>query len=882
MPAEYCLALDAGNGGGRALLLRLGDGATWSAWRAWIHRPSAAPGGRDLDLDGAWRTLAATTREVLARSGARPEQVAGIAATSLRHGLVALDKRGAPLYAAPTGDGRAIAEGLRLASERGAELQARSGRWPGPVFGAARLLWLDAHLSGGLASVDVAFAVSDWIAWRLCGERATDRTHACETLLLDLDSATWAADLAASLGIRTELLAPLAEPGTRLGGLGADSAAELGLVAGTPVALGGADTSCGLLGLAVLEPGDAGVVAGTSAPLQLVSARAPRDRRIWTGHHLLPGRRVLESNMGVMGEVLEFAGRLLFAGAAQPAARLLAEADASVPGAAGMLSSAGAEVMNAAELTLPIGALWFSHLGAAPDADARRHAARAIAEGMAFGVRANLEQLEEVAGQPAAGLRLGGGMSRSAVFARLLAAALERRLQVAEVAESTALGAALCAARGAGLFSGLGEAARALVRLRSVEPEPGLAARYAELYPVWSQLRGARAAADSIARGHAIGSLIRAAGSAPPARRPVYRPRILVTADLDATALEQLGALGHVEFQSYRAQRRVLQRDALVEALRGFQIFVTEIDLLDADSLARLPDLRLVASCRGNAVNVDVAAASAFGVPVINAPGRNAQAVADLALGFMLMLARRLVEADRLIRQPHAAGDAKTFGSAHAKLRGDELWGSTVGLVGIGAVGREVARRVAACGAHVIAYDPYVSAEAALRDGAERVELDELMARSDFISLHAAVTPESRELIGARPLALAKPGAFLINTARAALVDEAALAAALHAGRLAGAAIDTFSVEPPGSDHPLLQIPGVISALHVGGNTRQVAIHQGRIVVRALAALLAGERPRELLNPDALAGLDWGQPRRAPDAATLERLRAAPGPAISS
>jgi autoinducer 2 (AI-2) kinase len=878
---EFTLALDAGNGGGRALLLRLEDGATWSHWRGWTHRASAAPGGRDFDLDGAWRTLAHCARAVLAQSGARADQVVGIAATSLRHGLVALDKRGLPLYAAPTGDGRAFAEGLRLAAERGAELHARTGRWPGPVFGAARLLWLGAQLPGGLDAIDVAFSISDWIAWKLCGVRATDRTQACETLLLDVDTGRWAADLAAALGIRSELLAPLVEPGTRLGALSPDASADLGLAAGIPVALGGADTSAGMLGLGALEPGVAGAIAGTSAPLQLVCASAPRDPRIWTGHHPLPGVRVLESNMGVMGEVLEFAGRLLFPAAEQPAARLLAEAETSVPGARGMLSSAGAEVMNAAELSLPAGALWFSHHAAGADADARCHAARAIAEGMAFGVRANLEQLESVAGRAASALHLGGGMSRSRVFAQLLAGALARPLRVAEVAESSALGAALCAACGAGRFPDLRAAARALVRLRDVPAEPALVAAYVELYPVWSKLRAARADADAIARQHAIGSMMRAAGAAPAPRRPARPPRILVTADLDEGALEQLRELGSVESASYREHRRVLQRDSLVEALRGFEIFVTEIDLVDVDSLARLPELRIVASCRGNAVNVDVDAASAFGVPVLNAPGRNALAVADLALGFMLMLARRLLPADRALRQPHEPGDLRAIGSSHAKLRGDELWDRTVGLVGIGAVGREVARRVAACGARVLAYDPFVSDEAALRDGAVRVGLEELMAQSDFISLHAAVTPASRGLIGAAALARAKPSAFLINTARAALVDETALAVALREGRLAGAAIDTFSVEPPGSSHPLLQLENVISAPHIGGNTRQVAIHQGRIVARALAAVLAGERPREVLNPEALDALDWTRARREVDAATLARLRAAPGPAIS-
>jgi autoinducer 2 (AI-2) kinase len=879
--AEFGLALDAGNGGGRALLLRLSDGASWSAWRAWTHRASSVPGGRDFDLDAAWRTFAATTREVLARAGAAASQVVGIAATSLRHGLVALDRSGAPLYAAPTGDGRAFAEGFRLAAERGEELHARSGRWPGPVFGAARLLWLDAHLPGGLPSVDVAFALSDWVAWRLSGVRATDRTHACETLLLDLETGAWAPDLCAALGIRAGLLAPLVEPGTRIGTLSAAAAADLGLVAGIPVAQGGADTSCGMLGLGALRSGDAGVIAGTSAPVQLVLDAAPRDRRVWTGHHLHAGARVLESNMGAVGEVLEFAGRLWFPDAEQPAARLMAEAELSVPGAKGMLSSAGAEVMNAAELSLPSGALWFSHHAAGRDPDARRHAARALAEGMAFGMRANLEQLEQISGQTARALHLGGGMSRSRIFAAILAAALHRPLRVAGVAESSALGAALCAAVGAGRFADLAGAARALVKLRDVPADPGVAAACGELYPLWSKLRAARAGADAIARQHAIASLAREAAGAAPARRWAQPPRILVTADLDPEALDRLRELGPVEYQSYREHKRVLQRESLVAALRGFEIFVTEIDLVDVDSLLQLPELRIVASCRGNAVNVDVDACSAFGVPVLNAPGRNAQAVADLALAFMLMLARKLVAADRVLHQPHAAGDVRALGSSHARLRGDELWERTVGLVGIGAVGREVARRVRACGARVLAFDPFVSDEAALRDGAERVGLEALMERSDFISLHAAVTPASRGLIGADALARARPSAYLINTARAALVDETALAAALREGRLAGAAIDTFSVEPPGDDHPLLQFENVISAPHVGGNTRQVAIHQGRIVADALALLLAGGTPRELLNPAALEGFDGSGRRREPDPDTLARLRAAPGPAIS-
>jgi len=884
---SFLMALDAGGGGGHCLLVETDSGTFTRSFRPWSH--PAAPGtgglGADLDLEMIWTRLAEAAREAMQLAAAAPEQIAAIAATSMRHTTVVLDATGMPVFATPNRDSRAVTDAFQLAAEQGDAFYARTGHWPSPLSTAPRLRWLATFDPQAWKRAATLMTLSDWVAFRLCGERATDPSQAGETLLFDVLKRDWAWDLVEQLQIPRALFPPLCAPGTRLGSLTAIAAEALGLRAGTPVAVGGGDTQCGLLGAGAVAAAQVAAIAGTTMPVQLVLDRACIDaqQRLWTGCHVVPGLWVLESNAGAIGEALDWFARLLHPDALHPVARFLAEASCSEPGAAGILSTIGGDVMNARELKLPTGSLTLSHLTTAHDPQRRRHLERAVVEGMAYTLRANLDQLREVAGIEINALNLAGGMSRSEVFARVVADVLNLPVTVGATREATALGAAICAGVGAGVFSDLASGARALGRkARTLSPDAQRAQAYHDLYDGWQRLRAAHASAQAVAAQIMLPSVLRDMSQAAVAGHAVVRPRILVTADMDEAALAALRALGDVEYASFRQVMRLLTGPTLVEVLQKVQVFITEIDIVDADALRQLPDLRVVAACRGDAVNVDRAACSAFGVPVLFAPGRNADAVADLSVAFLLMLARKLPKATAFLHEPGAEpGDMARMGLAFTTLQGRELWQKTVGLIGLGAVGRGVAKRLAAFGARVLVHDPYVRPEQVVLADAEPVGLDELLRRSDFVSLHAPVTDETRGLIGAAALAQMKPGACLVNTARAALVDEEALAAAVRSGQLAGAALDVFSVEPPGPDHPLLLLDNVIGTPHVGGNTIDVAAHQGRIIAEDLGRLLRGERPLHVLNPDVLGSFDWGKPRSTPTGEALAALAGRPAPAVT-
>jgi D-3-phosphoglycerate dehydrogenase / 2-oxoglutarate reductase len=291
------------------------------------------------------------------------------------------------------------------------------------------------------------------------------------------------------------------------------------------------------------------------------------------------------------------------------------------------------------------------------------------------------------------------------------------------------------------------------------------------------------------------------------------------------------------EYQGSPAELAELIAGAHVLVVHGAPVTDTVLDAADA--------LRLLCCARGGPVNVDVEAVTARRLPLVNTPGKNAEAVADLTLAFLVMLARGLPKAQRFLDEGNRLRD----NWEGAKFIGSDLRRHVLGVVGYGQIGRRVARRAAAFGMSVVAYDPF----AAVDDYSEQVDtLHALLARADFVSLHARATADNESLIDAEAIAAMKPGAFLVNTARETLVDEEALDAALASGHLGGAALDVVRPSDGSERHRLLRHENVVLTPHLGGATRETLLQGAEMIAAEIARFAAGEPLVNVVNGTAV------------------------------
>jgi D-3-phosphoglycerate dehydrogenase len=309
--------------------------------------------------------------------------------------------------------------------------------------------------------------------------------------------------------------------------------------------------------------------------------------------------------------------------------------------------------------------------------------------------------------------------------------------------------------------------------------------------------------------------------------------RVLITDGLEAEAIASLKKVHQVDVAELDAKQ-------LLEQIPAYQgLIVRGRTKVTKDVIARASNLKVVGRAGVGVDNIDVSEATARKVLVVNAPTASTVSVAELALGHMISWSRFLPQADKSIKE--GKWEKKQF-------EGHEIYGKTLGLIGSGRIGAEVAKRAQAFGMRVIAFDPYLPPDVAQKINVALVPKETVLRESDFISIHAALTPETRGMIGTKDLAMMKKTAVLVNCARGEIVQEAALADALKTGIIAGAALDVFEKEPPAGS-PLISAPHVVFTAHLGASTHEAQTRAGAIIADQVIKALDGKRPDFLVNP---------------------------------
>ena len=343
--------------------------------------------------------------------------------------------------------------------------------------------------------------------------------------------------------------------------------------------------------------------------------------------------------------------------------------------------------------------------------------------------------------------------------------------------------------------------------------------------------------------------------------------KLLITARFIKDELDRIkDSIESVEYAGWGVSRNLLQEDELIKRLQGIDIFISEYETISAKVIQSCPDLKLIACCRNEPLaSIEIEEATKRGIPVLYPPGRNAISVAEFAFGLMLSLSRHIHEADHLIKHTteltRISYRSNTPGRMNVpsewsfapsapmnRFIGPELAGKVLGIVGIGAIGSEIALRANAFGMKVVSYDPYRSDQRLERFGATRVDLNDLMSSSDYVVIAARVRDDNKHLINKENLGLMKKNAYIINIARAFLMDYDALYEVLENKSIAGAALDVYPSEPITEDFPFIKLKNVLLSPHLSGSTTDLEKYHSKMVVDDISLILDGKRPINLYN----------------------------------
>ena len=435
--------------------------------------------GKEFDTKAAWQTICSMIPPVLKDAKSHPSDVVSTAATSQRHGAVFLDKRGSAIYAGPNLDARGVFIQDKVVKGLG-DACPPTGCWPPLLYSLSRLMWFKQEKPEQFSKIRHVLSISDWIVYKLTGKATTDPTQASNTQLMDIQTCQWSPEILEMADIPSELLPEISQPGSLVGSISSEASKSTGLSETSVVGVGGADTQCALLGSGAIEPGDVGIVAGNTGPVQLVTSEPLIDlgNRLWTGRFILPEKWVLEANSGPNGSVLNwFINNFLtplctdLDGPTDKAFRRVEQLAAEAPvGSFDTIALLGPQIMDASDMTTvrPSMLLFPPPTSPVVTPISMREVARALFENICYATRTNLEQIRDLAQNPFKKCIVAGGLTRSLFWRQMLADVTGLKIGMGQVVEASSLGAAICAATAAGLYGSLPEAVSRMVIL---EPE---------------------------------------------------------------------------------------------------------------------------------------------------------------------------------------------------------------------------------------------------------------------------------------------------------------------------------------------------------------------------------------------------------------------------
>ena len=497
MTCRYLLAIDAGTGSCRALLFTEAGQQAGASSREWTHRePADVPGGQDFDVTAGWQAIAACIRDALRAADVSGRDVVAVAATSMREGVVLYDAAGREIWACPNVDSRAAAEAEELIREGAAEkIFAEAGDWVS-ITTPARLRWLARHRADILDEASSLGMLSDWIVYRLTGEHVTEPSCGSSSGMFALADRTWSMSIAEMCGLSPTVLPPVVDPGTVVGHV-IPAAAELtGLRQGTPVVAGGADTQMALLGAGAVK-GEYSVIGGTfwQNTVLLDEPVIDPEARLRTLCHAVPGEWMLEGIGFYCGMSMRWFRDAFCDAEVQLAAKrgidpyvLMEEAAASVPAGSNGVVAIMSNLMNARRWVHASPSFLQFDL-ANPAAGGRGACVRAIEEAAAYVARGHRDIISELTGLKFDELTFTGGAAKGRLWPRVMADVLGVSVQVPVITESSALGAAICAGVGAGVFGNLEELRPSLRNMAAaIEPDPAAVDAYDERYEAWGKI----------------------------------------------------------------------------------------------------------------------------------------------------------------------------------------------------------------------------------------------------------------------------------------------------------------------------------------------------------------------------------------------------------